>query len=155
MKALQSLTDLFRKHVTDAKNLTVWAENGAMFSTQSETVDGFDIEYTAIVDMQDVAVQPHTLFMHLVSWLNKYDPDRQGKGLPEPTFATELLDDGKCDIRLKIDLSETFALEEDEQGPWLQHGIHYRCDSDFEQAAKIDQLGELEYFAGHQGDLPC
>lgn len=155
MKALQSLTELFKNHVTDAKNLTVWAENGAMLCTQGAEVDGFNIEYTAIIDMQDVAVQPQVLFMHLVNWLNKYDPDRQAKGLPQPTFATQLLDDGQCDIRLKVDLSEEFTLEEDSQGNWLQHDTRYRCDSDFEQVANLEDLGELEYLIGHQDDLPC
>ncbi|MCG6410064.1 phage tail protein, partial [Vibrio fluvialis] len=59
MKALQSLTDLFRQHVIDAKNFTVWAEDGALFCTQGDNVDGFELEYTAIVFMQDVRVQPH------------------------------------------------------------------------------------------------
>lgn len=155
MESLQRLTELFKKHVTDAKNLTVWAENGVMFSSQAEQVDGFTVDYTAVVDMQDVAIQPKALFMHLVSWLNKYDPERLSKGLPFPTFATQLLDDGKCDIRLKIDFSEAFSLEEDVQGDWLQNDIRYRCVSDFEQIADLEELGGLVHFIGHQGDLPC
>lgn len=155
MKALQSLTELFKAHITDAKNLTIWAENGAMFSAQGKDVDGFDIEYTAVIDMQDVAIQPHILFMHLVIWFNQYDPDRLSKGLPFPTFAAQLLDDGKCDIRLKVDLREEFSLEEHEQGNWQQNGTRFRCGSDFEQLANVDDLNDLVHFIGYQDDLPC
>lgn len=155
MKALQSLTELFKAHITDAKNFTIWAENGAMFSAQSEDVDGFDIEYTAVIDMQDVAIQPHILFMHLVIWLSQYDPDRLSKGLPFPTFASQLLDGGKCDIRLKVDLREEFLLKESEQGNWKLGDIRYGCESDFVSIGNVDDLNDLVHFIGYQDDLPC
>ncbi|MGI2871508.1 phage tail protein [Vibrio fluvialis] len=154
MKALQSLTDLFRQHVTDAKNFTVWAEDGALFCTQGDSVDGFELEYTAIVFMQDVRVQPHILMMHLVSWLNKYDPYRMENGLPFPTFATELLDNGRCDIKIKIDLREAFSLQANPQGNWQQHGERFECVGDFAARVDEDDLGELVLFVGHLDDLP-
>ncbi|MDW6019943.1 phage tail protein [Vibrio plantisponsor] len=154
MKALQSLTDLFKKHIVDAKNFAVWAEDGALFCGQDEFVDGFEIEYTAIVYMQDVKVQPHILMMHLVSWLNTYDPYRQEKGLAFPSFATELLDKGHCDIKIKIDLRESFSLEESPQGDWKQDGERYECVSEFQARANEDDLGELILFVGHLDDLP-
>lgn len=154
MKALQSLTDLFRQHLTDAKNFSVWAEDGALFSAQGDSVDGFEIEYTAIVFMQDVKIQPHILMMHLVSWLNKYDPYRQEKGLAFPSFATELLDKGRCDIKIKLDLREEFNLEPNEQGNWMQNGERYSCESEFTACAEEDDLGELQLLVGHLDDLP-
>ena len=155
MKALQAITELFQKHVTSAQDLNVWAEDGALFCGQGPLIDGFELEYTAIVFIQNDKVQPHTLFMHLVNWLNQYDPERTEKGLPAPTFATEVLDGGKCDLKIKIDLSESYTLEENENGDWLQQDIHYQCVSDFEQAATQGGLNELVYFVGHKDDLPC
>ncbi|MBY8067972.1 phage tail protein [Vibrio fluvialis] len=154
MKALQSLTDLFREHVTDAKNFTVWAEDGALFCTQGDSVDGFELEYTAIVFMQDVRVQPHILMMHLVAWLNTHDPYRMENGLSFPTFATELLDNGRCDIKIKIDLREAFSLEANPQGDWKQHGERFECVGNFAARADEDDLGELVLFVGHLDDLP-
>lgn len=155
MKALQSLTDFFKAQVVDAKKLDVWAEDGVMFSGQSELVDGYELEYTAIIFIQDCKIQPHILFMHLVNWLNQYDPDRQEKGLAFPTFATELLDKGHCDIKLKIDLRESYSLEEAEAGNWQKDGIRYECVSEFEAAVDPDGLNELIYFVGYTEDLPC
>ncbi len=154
MKALQSLTELFKKHITDAKNFSAWAEDGAVFSCQGDLVDGFEIEYTAIVFMQDVKVQPHILMMHLVNWLNKYDPYRQEKGLAFPSFATELLDKGRCDIKIKLDLREEFRLEPNEQGNWMQNGERYACMSEFAACVEEDELGELHLLVGHLDDLP-
>lgn len=154
MEALQSLTGLFSKQVTDAKSLDIWVEDGALFCGQGAIVDGYEVEYTAIVFIQNARVNPSLLFMHLVNWLNNYDPQRSEKGLPAPTFATQLLDEGRCDIKIKIDLRESYALEESEQGDWKQQGIRYQCVSEFAQAAKADDLNELVYFVGHTEDLP-
>ncbi len=154
MKALQSLTDLFKKHIVDAKHFDVWAEDGALFCGQDESIDGFEIEYTAIVFMQDVKVSPHIVMMHLVSWLNKYDPHRSEKGLAFPSFATELLDKGRCDIKIKIDLCEAYSLEPNEQGDWQQNGERFECVSEFESRVEEEDLGELVWFVGHLNDLP-
>ncbi|MCY9805322.1 phage tail protein [Vibrio scophthalmi] len=159
MDALQNLTTFFKQHVIDAKSLTVWAEDGAVFCGQSDVVDGFELEYTAIVFIQAATLKPHVLFMHLVNWLNKHDPERVEKNLPAPTFATEILDNGKCDIKIKIDLLESYSLEESEQGNWKQHDTRYDCISDFDLTVtttdEIDELHELVYFVGHTDDLPC
>ncbi len=154
MKALQSLTDMFRKHIVDAKHFDAWAEDGALFCGQDESIDGFEIEYTAIVFMQDVKVSPHIVMMHLVSWLNKYDQHRSEKGLAFPSFATELLDKGRCDIKIKIDLCEAYSLEPNEQGDWQQNGGRFECVSEFESRVEEDDLGELVWFVGHLNDLP-
>ena len=158
MDALQNLTAFFKQHVTDAKSLNVWAEDGAVFSGQSDFVDGFELEYTAIVFIQNATLKPHVLFMHLVNWLNKHDPERVEKNLPAPTFATEILDNGKCDLKIKIDLLESYSLEENGQGNWKQQGTRYDCISDFESTVTsygLDELHELVYFVGHTDDLPC
>jgi|GEM_PF-1975438 len=155
MKSLQSITELFKSHVTDAQNFSAWAEDGAVFCGQGPYVDGYTLEYTAIVYIQSAAIQPHILFMHLVNWLNRNDPDRLGKGLPFPTFATEVLDDGKCDIKIKIDLQEEYSLQENKLGNWMQDGTRYECTSEFEPAAEPIELNDLVYVVGHKEDLPC
>lgn len=154
MKALQSLTELFTRHVTDAKKLDVWAEDGELICTQGDLVDGFDIAYTVNINMTAVAIQPHVLMMHLVTWFNKYDMNRGEKGLLPPSFATELLDKGMCDIKLKIDIQESYSLNENEQGHWLQNDTRYECRSDFHHAVSEATAPPLEYIKGPEGDLP-
>ena len=155
MKALQSLTELFTQQVTDAKTLEVWAEDGELVCTQGGAVNGFDIAYTVNVSMNGVDVRPHVLMMHLVSWLNKYDMDRAEKGLQPPSFATELLDNGKCDIKLKIDIQESYSLTENEQGSWRQSNIRYECISDFHRAVIEDELPPLEFIYVADSNMPC
>lgn len=154
MKALQNLTQLIKQHVADAKHFDAWAEDGALFCGQGVEVDGFELEYTVIIFVQDTAIEPARLFMHLVNWLNKHDPYRMEKGLPNPTFATELLDKGRCDIKLKIDIREPYELTEDPNGPWQRGDTRFECVSEFSAIADQDDLGELVLFVGHEEDLP-
>ncbi|MGR6860806.1 phage tail protein [Aliivibrio salmonicida] len=153
MKALQSLTDLFTQSVTDAKNVELWAEDGQIDCTQGLSVDGFDIAYTVNISMTDVDVQPEILMMHLVVWLNQYDVARESKGLEPPTFATQRLDNGRFDIKLKIDIKEAYSLEESATGVWKQGKVRLDCVSDFAIAVIEDELPALE-FTGPVGDLP-
>ena len=153
MKALQSLTDLFTQSVTDAKNVELWAEDGQIDCTQGLSVDGFDIAYTVNISMTDVDVQPEILMMHLVVWLNQYDVARESKGLEPPTFATQRLDNGRFDIKLKIDIKEAYSLEESATGVWKQGEVRLDCVSDFAIAVIEDELPALE-FTGPVGDLP-
>lgn len=153
MRALQSLTELFTQSVTDTKNVELWAENGQIDCTQGLNVDGFDISYTVNVNMSDVDVQPEILMMHLVVWLNQYDVARESKGLEPPTFATQKLDNGRFDLKLQIDIKETYSLEESATGIWKQGDARLDCVSDFAIAAIEDELPPLE-FIGSTGDLP-
>ncbi|WP_425628431.1 phage tail protein [Vibrio neptunius] len=155
MKALQSLTDLFKQHVVDANRFDAWAEDGAIFCTQGDEVDGFEVEYTAILFIHNAQLNPDNLFMHIVSWLNQYDQHRSEKGLAMPSFAIEPLDKGRYDLKLKLDIREEYSLVKDEQGDWKQADARFRCDNQFEAAANEQELGELIYFVGHENDLPC
>lgn len=154
MKALQSLSELFAHHVTEPQHLNVWAEDGELICTQGLIVDGFDIAYTVLVDIYSAEIQPHILMMHLIAWLNKYDVGREEKGLAPPSFATELLDKGKCDIKLRIDIQESYSLIENEKGSWLQNGIRYECVSQFEEAVVEEDLLSLQFINGPK-DLPA
>jgi len=154
MKALQSLTDFIKSQVSEIKHFDVWAEDGAMFCGQGALIDGYELEYTAIIFIQQAKVQPDVLFMHLLIWLNTFDPERSEKGLAAPMFAFERLDKGLCDIKIKLDLLESYSLEEDESGEWKQGDIRYKCVNDFEAVADPDDLHELVYFVGHTEDLP-
>ena len=155
MKALQSLTALFIGQVTDAKNVNLWVEDGELVCTQGEPIDGFEIKYTVNIDMSGVAIEPQMLMMHLVNWLNQYDVQRSEKGLPNPSFATELLDNGRCDIKLKIDIQEAYSLVENEAGNWSVDGIRYKCVSDFTQTVDADNLPMLLIVNGYDSDLPA
>ncbi|KPU82608.1 hypothetical protein JI57_03875 [Psychromonas sp. PRT-SC03] len=154
MKALQSLTELFTAYVTDAKNVNIWAEDGELVCTQGGSIDGFEIKYTVNIDMSKVALAPQILMMHLVNWLNLYDVQRGEKGLPNPSFATELLDNGRCDIKLKIDMQEAYSLVEHKDGNWSIDGVRYECVSDFSQTVDADDLPMLLFVNGTAGDLP-
>ena len=90
-----------------AKNVELWAEDGQIDCTQGLTVDGFDIAYTVNINMSNVDVAPEILMMHLVIWLNQYDVARESKGLAPPSFATERLDNGHFDLKLKIEIKDT------------------------------------------------
>lgn len=154
MKALQQLTELFTTFVADAKNIELWAEDGELICTQGLLINGFDIKYTVIIDMSDVNIQPQTLMMHVVSWLNKYDVDRENKGLPLPSFATQLLDNGKCDIKMNVVIQESYSLEERAKGAWQQGEKRFDCVSDFALAQIEDELPPFEFVAESNGDLP-
>lgn len=153
MRALQSLTELFTSLIVDAKNIEVWAEDGEIECTQGLEVDGFDILYTVNINMSAVNIQPQILMMHLVAWLNQYDIDRALKGLAPPSFATERLASGNFDLKLKIDIKETYSLEVSDTGLWKQSGTLMDCVSDFASAALEDELPALE-FVGPGNELP-
>ncbi|OCH32960.1 hypothetical protein A6E13_11135 [Aliivibrio fischeri] len=154
MKALQSITELFSHHVLNAHSFDVWAEDGELVCTQGQFVDGFDITYTVNVNMVGVDIEPQILMMHLVSWLNKFDIQREEKGLAPPSFAAELLDNGKCDIKLKVDIQESYSLNENAQGNWLQNETRYECVSNFTRTLSEDELPPLEFIGGHEHDFP-
>lgn len=154
MKALQAITELFTQLIVDSKNLSIWAEDGALFSTQDDITDGFDLEYTINIMLSEVELQPQTLFMHLVNWLNRYDIDRAEKGLASPTFACELLDKGRADIKIKLDIREEYQLNQDDQGDWRQGDQRFSCESTF----MANPYDSLEYFDGAtliNRDLEC
>lgn len=153
MKALQSLTTLFTNQVTDAGNLEVWAEDGELKCTQGLSVDGFDIAYTVIISMSAVDVQPHILMMHLVNWLNQYDVDRAEKGLSPPAFAVQLLDKGLCDIKLTIDIQESYGLEENDQGNWRQDDTRFECVSHFAKAPTEQTAPPFHYLSLVKPDI--
>ncbi len=154
MKALQSLTELFARHITDAANLEVWAEDGELVCAQSLVVDGFDVAYTVNINLSAVEVKPHVLMMHLVCWLNEFDVDRSEKGLPPPSFAVQLLNKGLCDIKLKVDIQENYLLQENASGSWKQDGTLFDCVSGFEKAAIESELLPLEFIHAHEKDFP-
>ncbi|MEI6896266.1 MAG: phage tail protein [Psychromonas sp.] len=154
MKALQSLTELFIASVVDAKQVELWAEDGELRSAPDFVVDGFEIAYTININMVGVALSPHILMMHLLNWLNKYDVNRAEKGLPNPSFATELLDNGKCDIKLKVDIREDYSLIKSEKGNWSVDNVRYECVSDFSSVVTESELDHLHFLGGHENDLP-
>jgi len=65
-----------------------------------------------------------------------------------------LLDNGRCDIKIKIDLREAFSLQAHPQGNWQQHGERFECVGDFSARVDEDDLNELVLFVGHLDDLP-
>ncbi|WP_069447421.1 phage tail protein, partial [Vibrio scophthalmi] len=155
MKALQSLTDLFLSSVTDPTNVELWAEDGSLICTQGSEIDGFELFYTVHVALSEVDVSPEVLMMHLVNWLNKFDPLRGEKGLKEPTFASQLLDGGMIDLKLLIDIQEPYVLEVAQNGKWERDGTRFDCVSGLEAVVAEYELDTLQYVGGHEGDLPC
>ncbi len=80
-------------------------------------------------------------------WIEK------AKGLEPPTFATQKLDNGRFELKLRIDVKESYSLEESEMGVWKQGDVRHDCVSDFALAAIESELPPLE-FVIPTGELP-
>ncbi len=154
MKALQSLTELFIRQVTDAKNVELWAEDGELKANPSDVIDGFDLLYTVHIALSQVEMAPEMLMMHLLNWLNRYDIDRADKGLSEPTFATQLLDKSRCDVKIVLEIKETYRLEPSPTGMWQRDGERFDCVSEFGAVEEWEDMDFLRYVGGHENDLP-
>jgi len=152
MECLQHLTDHLIEKIVGKNKLNAWAEDGEIITSSNATGDGFEVKYTCNFEMLDVNIEPVMLFMLVVSWLNKYDPDRATKSLPNPLFFTERLDSGHYDLGVKIEFQEQYDFVEDENGKWKSNGVISRLQSDFSNVIDVDELDVLEIVDSHTND---
>lgn len=152
MQAMQSLLTFLTKTnkvISEAK-IEAWAENGKLKFSPGSEVRGYSVSYTANFEMTDVDVQPLRLFTAVSYWMNKYIPDRDSYGLPDPEFFAEPLQNNHFDLGVRIEFQEDISLVLDPNGDWLMDdGQKYSIKSDFGQPA----LGELlTIFDSHTQD---
>lgn len=152
MKYLQKLTDHLIEKLVDKSELNAWAEDGEIITGNQGGLDGFEVTYVSNFEMSDVNIEPITLFMLIASWLNKYDPDRDTKSLPNPHFFTERLDSGHYDLGVKIEFKEQYSFVDDDDGKFISQGVVGRFKSDYENVIDVDDLSQLEIVDSHKQD---
>lgn len=152
MECLQKLTVHLIKNLVDKEELNAWAEDGELICSGHKVEDGFEIKYTCNFEMSDVKIKPMKLFMLVVSWLNKYTPERDSQNLLRPQFFTERLNNGRYDLGVKIEFQEQYNLVESESGEWIVGGVRMDLESDFYNLFDGEESEELKVFDSHTQD---
>lgn len=143
MKKLQELFDEIIKieGVNKAKVLS-WAEDIKPRFKGTAVDDGFVINYTATFLIQSISqdnqvMERITMFLTLA---DRYDS--------EPVFNTDVMNNGKIDLQLQINLDEQGDFVPNEDGTWLVNGV--TCDLIYQGFDVLDDtaIGEFDG-AGH------
>ena len=121
MKKLQELYDEIIKieGVNKAKVLS-WAEDIKPRFKGTAVDDGFVINYTATFLIQSIS-QNNQVMERITMFLttnDRYDS--------EPVFNTDVMNNGKIDLQLQINLDEQGDFVPSEDGTWLVNGV--TCD---------------------------
>lgn len=152
MKYLQSLTDYLISNGIEVEKLEAWAEDGELITSSHNQEDGYELKYTCCFEMSDVSIKPHFLFALISAWLQRYCPDRDTYGLPNPVFFTQKLSNTKFDIGVKIDFIEQFKYQASATGNWRIKEQMMELVSDFQQPFDVKNASELIIFDGHTQD---
>lgn len=143
MKKLQELYDEIIKieGVNKAKILS-WAEDIKPRFKGTAADDGFVINYAATFLIQSIAqnnqvMERITMFL---SAADRYDS--------EPVFNTDVVNNGKIDLQLQINLDEQGDFVPSEDGTWLVNGV--TCDLVYQGFDVLDDtaIGDFDG-AGH------
>ena len=121
MKKLQELYDEIIKieGVNKAKVLS-WAEDIKPRFKGTAVDDGFVMNYTATFLIQSIS-QNNQVMERITMFLttnDRYDS--------EPVFNTDVMNNGKIDLQLQINLDEQGDFVPSEDGTWLVNGV--TCD---------------------------
>lgn len=121
MKKLQELYDEIIKieGVNKAKVLS-WVEDIKPRFKGTAVDDGFVINYTAMFLIQSIS-QDNQVMERITMFLtaaDRYDS--------EPVFDTDVMNNGKIDMQLQINLDEQGDFVPSENGTWLVNGV--TCD---------------------------
>jgi hypothetical protein len=155
MECLQHLTTYLIKHLVNKEDLEAWAEGGELIATSHQLEDGFETEYTCCFELSNVEIAPQRLFMLVLSWLNKYTPERESQGLARPQFFNEPLAKGRYDLGVKIAFREQFNFIEDTQGEWDVGGVLMTLKSDFDNLLDVDECDTIKIVDSHTQDNGC
>lgn len=143
MKKLQALFDEIIKieGVNKAKVLS-WAEDIKPRFKGTAVDDGFVINYTATFLIQSISqdnqvMERITMFLTLA---DRYDS--------EPVFNTDVMNNGKIDLQLQVNLDEQGDFVPNEDGTWLVNGV--TCDLIYQGFDVLDDtaIGDFDG-AGH------
>lgn len=143
MKKLQALFDEIIKieGVNKAKVLS-WAEDIKPRFKGTAVDDGFVINYTATFLIQSIS-QDNQVMERITMFLtaaDRYDS--------EPVFNTDVMNNGKIDLQLQVNLDEQGDFVPNEDGTWLVNGV--TCDLIYQgfDVLGVDAIGDFDG-AGH------
>ncbi|BBN59317.1 phage tail protein [Hydrogenovibrio marinus] len=144
MDFLQGLTDHLIKNGVPPERLESWAEDGELTTTMTFKEDGFERTYIANFEMSSVRMDPNVLDALVLSWLQIYDPGRDGKKLDKPQFFCQPLDGGKYDIGYKIQFKETCKFVPSETGKWDIGGVKMSIETNYKEPESFGELLEFD-----------
>jgi len=150
MECLQQLTTYLKAN--GIKNLESWAEDGEFFASYSTTSQGYEMRYTANFEASDTETDAPQMMMLIVSWLSRFNPERESQGLPSPRFFCEPLQDKKYDVGIKVEFIEGYVLQQDPNGDWKVNQERYTLQSQFSESLNLDDLGTLIIVDSHTQD---
>lgn len=138
MKKLQELYDeiIKIKGVNKAKVLS-WAEDIKPRFKGTAVDDGFGLTYLATfliqaIDQDNQVMERITMFL---SAADRYDS--------EPVFNTDVVNNGKIDLELQINLEEQADFVPSEDGTWLVNGV--TCDLIYQGFDVLDDAAIGEF----------
>lgn len=118
MNKLKALTTyLLARNLVMPEQLDSWASQVSLDLIWKPDLKGMhfaDMRYSAVVVFERFADEPGRLMALLAGWLQTYDPDRDG--LPNPTFAIDILDNDLADVEITLEFVESQYLAEDPSG---------------------------------------
>ncbi len=150
MECLQSLANYLT--FNGVKNLESWAEDGDLIFSPTSAEEGFETRYTANLEASAIEMEPKRLFMLVVSWIHRFNLEREDQNLPNPQFFSERLDGKKYDLGLKIEFIELFKLQANPIGEWLVNGETMSVVSQFNESINPNDYAELKLVDSHTQD---
>lgn len=122
--------DSLRIHITaalpdlarDPERLRMWIDRGSIRSRQTASL-AFQYGYRLNVVVLDWTLSPSIIFILLVDWLRRNQPDLvASQSAPGFTFEADILDTRAMDLSIELDLTETVSTVAREGGGFdLQH----------------------------------
>ncbi|WP_018250782.1 phage tail protein [Sphingomonas melonis] len=93
------------------QNLSIYVDKGAIKAIGTRSLS-FEIAYTLTVWIQAFSGDPDTVFVPILSWIARNQPDLLDRAEHQPfTFESELLDATTSDIAIEIQLTESVRVE--------------------------------------------
>jgi hypothetical protein len=140
MKKLQELYDeiIKIKGVNKAKVLS-WAEDIRPKYKRTVVDDGFVLEYTATFLIQAIP-QDNQIMERIAMFLSSAD-----KYDSEPIFNTDVVNKGKIDLQLQVDIEEQANFVANAEGDWLVNGV--KSDLVYD-GFDLPEIGDIIEFDG-------
>lgn len=98
----------------DPDKLLVFAEQGSLEDAPRAEHLSFTYLYTASLVLTDFGADPDTVFVPLLAWLKKNQPDRAERRALD--FNAEILSNEEVDIEIRIELSEFVKVSDNGDG---------------------------------------
>lgn len=120
MKKAASLKELLLASVPalerDPARLALFVDKGSVASVRSGSLS-FEMAYTLTIWVEAFAGDLDTLFVPILAWISKHQPDLIARADGKPFgFESELLDGDSADITIDIELTERVLVERRDNG---------------------------------------